>query len=125
MNKSELIAAIADQAGVSNKDAGACLDAFCDVVASTVADGGKVAVPGWMSFEHTIRAARTARNPQTGAPIDVPEKAAVKIKAGAKLKSAVASGSAAPGAAAAEEAPAEEAPAEEAPAEEAPAAPAW
>ena len=120
MNKSELIAAIADQAGVSNKDAGACLDAFCDVVASTVAGGGKVAVPGWMSFEHTIRAARTARNPQTGAAIDVPEKAAVKIKAGAKLKSAVASGSAAPGAAAAEEAPAEEAPAEEAPA-----APAW
>ncbi|MDG2908049.1 MAG: HU family DNA-binding protein [Acidimicrobiales bacterium] len=115
MNKSELIAAIADQAGVSNKDAGACLDAFCDVVASTVADGGKVAVPGWMSFEHTIRAARTARNPQTGVPIDVPEKAAVKIKAGAKLKSAVASGSAAPGAAVAEEAPAEEAPA----------APAW
>ena len=42
MNKSELIAVIADQAGVSNKDAGACLDAFCDVVASTVAGGGKV-----------------------------------------------------------------------------------
>jgi len=111
MNKSELIAAIADQSGVSNKDAGACLDAFCDVVASTVAGGGKVAVPGWMSFEHTIRAARTARNPQTGAAIDVPEKAAVKIKAGAKLKSAVAAGSAAPAA--------------EAPAAEAPAAPAW
>ena len=98
MNKSELIAAIAEQAGVSNKDAGACLDAFCDVVSTTVAGGGKVAVPGWMSFEHTIRAARTARNPQTGAPIDVPAKAAVKIKAGAKLKSAVAGGSAAPSA---------------------------
>ena len=112
MNKSELIAAMAEQAGVSNKDAGACLDALCDTVAAEVAGGGKVAVPGWISFEHTIRAARTARNPQTGAPIDVPAKAAVKIKAGAKLKNAVAAGGAAP----TEEAPTEEAPAEEAPA---------
>jgi len=111
MNKSELIAAIAEQAGVSNKDAGACLDAFCDVVASEVAGGGEVKVPGWVSFSHTVRAARTARNPQTGDPIDVPAKAAVKIKAGAKLKSAVADGSAAPGGAPAEPA--------------APAAPAW
>jgi len=93
MNKSELIAAISNQAGVSNKDAGACLDAFCDVVGSTVAGGGKVSVPGWISFEHTIRAARTARNPQTGAPVYVPAKAAVKVKVGAKLKSTVAAGS--------------------------------
>ncbi len=88
MNKSELIAAMADQAGVSNKDAGACLDALFDVVAGEVGGGGKVAVPGWISFEQTDRAARTARNPQTGAPIYVPATKAVKVKAGSKLKAA-------------------------------------
>ncbi|MDP6976769.1 MAG: HU family DNA-binding protein [Acidimicrobiales bacterium] len=92
MNKSELTAAVAEAAGVSNKDAGACLDAFCDVVAGEVAGGGKVSIPGWLSFEHTIRAARMARNPRTGEAINVPAKAAVKIKAGAKLKNAVAAG---------------------------------
>ncbi len=49
MNKSDLIAAMADRAGVSNKDAGGCLDAFFDVVAGEVAAGGdKVSIPGWL-----------------------------------------------------------------------------
>ena len=72
MNKSDVIAAMADRAGMSNKDAGACLDAFFDVVADAVAAGGdKVSIPGWISFEQVHRAARTARNPQTGEPVQV------------------------------------------------------
>ena len=55
MNKSDLIAAMAEKAGVSNKDAGACLDAMFDVVADAVAAGNeKVTVPGWISFEQTV-----------------------------------------------------------------------
>ena len=86
MNKSELIAAMADKAGVSNKDAGACLDALFDVVADVVAAGqDKVNVPGWISFEQTTRKARKGRNPQTGEAIDIPESKAVKVSAGSKL----------------------------------------
>ena len=104
MNKSDLIAAMADRAGVSNKDAGACLDAMFDVVSDVVAAGEeKVNVPGWISFEQTTRKARMGRNPQTGEALHIPESKAVKVSAGSKLKAAAKSGGAAP-------APAPEAP---------------
>ena len=109
MNKSGLIGAMAESAGVSNKDAGACLDAFFEVVAAEVAAGdAKVSVPGWISFEQVIRAARKGRNPQTGEEIQVAATRACKISVGSKLKAAAKS-SGAPGA------PAFEAPAPEAP----------
>ena len=93
MNKSDLIAAMAEKAGVSNKDAGACLDAMFDVVADAVAAGNeKVTVPGWISFEQTIRKARQGRNPQTGEAISIPATKAVKVSAGSKLKAAAKSG---------------------------------
>ena len=83
MNKSDLIGAMAGQAGVSNKDAGACLDAFFEVVAAEVAAGdAKVSVPGWISFEQVIRAARKGRNPQTGEEIQVAATRACKVSVG-------------------------------------------
>ena len=97
MNKSDLIAAMAGRAGVSSKDAGACLDALFDVVADVVAAGEeKVNVPGWISFEQTTRKARMGRNPQTGEALHIPESKAVKVSAGSKLKAAAKSGGAAP-----------------------------
>ena len=88
---------------MSNKDAGACLDAFFDVVAAEVAAGdAKVSVPGWISFEQVIRAARKGRNPQTGEEIQVAATRACKVSVGSKLKAAAKS-SGAPGEAAAEE----------------------
>ena len=95
MNKSELIGAMAGRAGVSNKDAGACLDAFFDVVAGEVAAGdAKVSVPGWISFEQVTRAARKGRNPQTGEEIQVAATRACKISVGSKMKAAAKSGGA-------------------------------
>ena len=89
MNKSDLIAAMAGRAGVSGKDAGACLDALFDVVADVVAAGEeKVNVPGWISFQQTTRKARMGRNPQTGEALHIPESKAVKVSAGSKLKAA-------------------------------------
>ena len=79
MNKSELIAAMAAGAGVSQKDAGACLDAMMDAIAGEVRGGGKVNVPGWLSFEQVERAARMGRNPATGAEMHIAASTAVKV----------------------------------------------
>ncbi|MEV6421624.1 HU family DNA-binding protein [Streptomyces sp. NPDC051662] len=89
MNRSELLAALADRAEVSRKDADAVLSAFAVIVGDVVAKGDeKVTIPGFLSFERTHRAARTARNPQTGDPIQIPSGYAVKVSAGSKLKEA-------------------------------------
>lgn len=88
MNKGELVSAIADKADISQKDAGDALDAFFEVVCDQVGSGGDVHVTGYIKFEQVQRKARTGRNPQTGAPIDVPATKAVKISAGSKLKAA-------------------------------------
>ncbi|MFQ5556140.1 MAG: HU family DNA-binding protein [Acidimicrobiales bacterium] len=88
MNKGELIAAISDKAGVSQKEAGDCLDAFFDVVCDQVGSGGEVGVTGYIKFSQVERAARMGRNPQTGEKIYVPASKAVKISAGSKLKAA-------------------------------------
>ena len=88
MNKGELIAAMADRAGVSQAQAGDCLDAFFDVVCSQVSTGGEVNVTGYIKFVQVDRAARMGRNPQTGEAIHVPAAKAVKITAGSKLKAA-------------------------------------
>lgn len=75
MNRSELVAALADRAEVTRKDADAVLAAFAEVCGDVVAKGDeKVTIPGFLTFERTHRAARTARNPQTGDPIQIPAK---------------------------------------------------
>ncbi|RMH74347.1 MAG: integration host factor [Actinomyces sp.] len=88
MNKSELVAAIADRAGVSQKDAGNCLDAFFDIVAEEVAAGREVSVTGWIKFERVATKAREGRNPQTGEPVAIPAGTKTKVTAGSKLKAA-------------------------------------
>jgi DNA-binding protein HU-beta len=89
VNKSELVAAMADKAGVSAKQAGDCLDAFFDVVAGVVQKGDeKLTVPGWLIVEQRHSAARTVRKPGSTEMIDVPAKKTAKLSAGSKLKAA-------------------------------------
>lgn len=66
MNKTELIAAMAEKAEMSKKDAEKALIAFTNVVADTLVDGDRVSITGFGTFEVVERAARTGRNPQTG-----------------------------------------------------------
>ena len=65
MNKTELVAAMAEQAGLSRKDAEKALKAFTDVVSEELQKGGKVQLVGFGTFEVSQRAAREGRNPQT------------------------------------------------------------
>ena len=86
MNKTELVAAIAEQAGVSKKDAEKTLKAFTDVVADELKKGGKVQLVGFGTFEVSKRAAREGRNPQTGKAMKIKASKAPKFKAGKALK---------------------------------------
>ena len=86
MNKSELVAAIADAAKLSKKDAEAALKAFIDVTSKELKKGGKVQLVGFGTFEVAKRAAREGRNPQTGASMQIKAATAPKFKAGKALK---------------------------------------
>ncbi|MDR0949596.1 MAG: HU family DNA-binding protein [Lachnospiraceae bacterium] len=89
MNKAELIAAIAEQSDLSQKDAGKALKAFVDIVTEELKKGGKVQLVGFGTFEVTERAERDGRNPQNGEPMKIPASKAPKFKAGKGLKEAV------------------------------------
>lgn len=86
MNKAELVAAIADKTELSKKDAEKALKAFTDVVAEELKKGEKVQLVGFGTFEVSERAARTGRNPLTGAEMEIPASKAPKFKAGKALK---------------------------------------
>ncbi len=86
MNKTELVAAMAEQADLSKKDAEQALKAFTDVVTEELKKGGKVQLVGFGTFEVAERAAREGRNPQTGKTMDIPASKAPKFKAGKALK---------------------------------------
>ena len=87
MNKTELIDAVAAKAGLSIVDAKKALDAVLDSIAEAVKGGDKkVALVGFGTFSVSERAARTGRNPQTGATIEIAAKKSVKFKAGAGLE---------------------------------------
>ena len=86
MNKADLVAAMAEKAGVSKKDAEASLKAFTDVVAEEFKKGEKIQLVGFGTFEVSERAARTGRNPQTGAEMTIAASKAPKFKAGKALK---------------------------------------
>ena len=88
MNKSELIDAMASEAGISKAAAKKALDAFTGSVAGTLAKGGKVALVGFGTFSVRDRAARTGRNPQTGATIEIAAAKIPSFKAGKALKDA-------------------------------------
>ena len=89
MNKAELVAAIAEKAELSKKDAEASVKAFTEVIAEELKKGEKVTLVGFGTFEVSERAARTGRNPQTGAEIKIAACKAPKFKAGKALKDAV------------------------------------
>ncbi len=89
MNKAELVAAMADKAGLSKKDTEKALKAFTDVVAAQLKKGNKIALVGFGTFEVAKRAARTGRNPQSGKEIKIPASKAPKFRAGKALKDIV------------------------------------
>ena len=89
MNKTELVAAMAEQAGISKKDAEAALKAFTDTVSAELKKGGKVQLVGFGTFETAKRAAREGRNPQTGKTMKIKASKAPKFKAGKALKDLV------------------------------------
>ena len=89
MNKTELIAAMAEQTELSKKDAEAALKAFVDVVSEELKKGEKVQLVGFGTFEVSERAAREGRNPATGEAMTIKASKAPKFKAGKALKDAV------------------------------------
>lgn len=89
MNKSELIARIAEQAGINKTQATAALQAVETGVVDTLANGGKVELKGFGTFSVKERAERTGRNPATGEAIQIPAKKAPIFKAGKTLKDAI------------------------------------
>ena len=88
LNKSELVAKIASSTGQSQATVDGVLNGLFEALAQSVGSGTKVSSPGWLAVERTHRAARTGRNPQTGATIDIPAGYSVKVSAGSKLKAA-------------------------------------
>ena len=89
MTKAELIAKIADQAGLSKKDAEKALNATIASITGALKKGDKVALVGFGTFETRKRAARKGKNPQTGKEISIPATVSPAFKAGKALKEAV------------------------------------
>ncbi len=85
MNKAELIAKVADDAGVTKTQANAALDSFVEAVTKTLKGGGKVTLVGFGTFSVSKRAARNGRNPQTGEVIKIKARKVAKFKAGKEL----------------------------------------
>ncbi len=91
MNKSELIDAIASEADISKASAGRALDSMLGSIKGALSKGDSVSLVGFGTFSVKQRAARTGRNPQTGATIQIKAATVPGFKAGTALKEAVAS----------------------------------
>ena len=89
MNKTELVAAMAERTELSKKDAEKALKAFTDVVAEELTKGEKIQLVGFGTFEVADRPAREGRNPKTGETMQIPASKAPKFKAGKALKDVV------------------------------------
>ena len=89
MNKTELIDAIAAAADLSKADAGRALDAVVDSVTDALKKGDQVSLVGFGTFSVKHRSARTGRNPQTGAAIEIKASEVPSFKAGKALEDAV------------------------------------
>lgn len=89
MNKSELVEAMAADAGLSKADAKKALDAFINSTTKALKNGDRVALVGFGSFSVSKRAARKGRNPQTGKEIDIKAKNVVRFKPGSELQNQV------------------------------------
>ena len=90
MNKAELIAAVAEKAELSKKDAEKAVNATLDAITAALKEGDKVQLVGFGAFDVKTRAARIGRNPQTKKEIQIPASKAPQFKAGKALKDAVA-----------------------------------
>jgi len=89
MNKSELIAAVADKSDLSKADAGKAVDAFVEVVTKALKKNDKVSLVGFGTFSIRKRAARQGRNPKTGAVLKIAASKNPTFKAGKALKASV------------------------------------
>ena len=89
MNKSELIDAMAADAGISKAAAKAALESLIGSVGKTLKGGGRVSLVGFGSWSVSKRAAREGRNPQTGAELKIPARKVPSFKAGAGLKASL------------------------------------
>ena len=89
MNKTELIAAIAEKTELSRKDAEKALKAFTEVVEEELKKGEKIQLVGFGTFEVSERAAREGRNPQTGETMQIAASKSPKFKAGKAIKDAI------------------------------------
>jgi len=89
VNKNELIADVAERAGLSKADAGKAVDGIVASIESALKAGGEVRIVGFGTFSVSARAATTGRNPRTGETISIPASKQPKFKAGAPLKQSV------------------------------------
>lgn len=89
MNKQELVDAVAEKSELSKADAKRAIDAFVESVTDSLKDDGEVSLIGFGTFKVSARAARTGRNPQTGAEIQIAASKVPSFKAGKALKDAV------------------------------------
>ena len=89
MNKTELVAAVAEKAGLSKTDAASAVDAVFDTVQAELQKGGDIRLAGFGSFSVSHREACKGRNPSTGAEVDIPARNVPKFSAGKGLKDAV------------------------------------
>ena len=89
MNKTELIAAVAEKAEISKKDAEKAGKAFTDVVSEELVNGGKIQLVGFGTFEVSERPAREGRNPRTGETMTIAATKTPKFKVGKALKDMV------------------------------------
>lgn len=91
MNKSEFVTLLADRCEVSKKEAEEMYDDVCSTMAEAVSNGEEITIAGLGRVKFTDRAARTAHNPRTGEPVEVPAKKAPKFQFSKNIKEAVAS----------------------------------
>jgi DNA-binding protein HU-beta len=89
MNREELLTAMAEESGLTKKDAAKALDSFVEVIERTVTNGEKVSLVGFGTFELRERKARTGRNPRTSEEIEIPASMAPAFKAGKTFKEKV------------------------------------
>ncbi len=89
MNKTELIAAVAEQASITKKDAEKALSAVINSITNAMAEGDKVQLVGFGTFEVRARDARKGKNPRTGEIINIPASKVPAFKAGKALKDIV------------------------------------
>jgi len=89
MNKTQLIDAVAVESGLTKVDAKKAIDAFIKTTGEQLKQGEKIALVGFGTFSVLERPARTGRNPQTGAKLEIAEKKIIKFKAGSELNDEV------------------------------------